>query len=189
MKLLLENWRKYLNEVEDPDSDADDAAELKNMSEEDIRDAYIKDVYDKARKTSGIQTINLQKIEGKSNYVELNNLVVHKEARGSGVATEMMNYLTQKADLLGLGMELQVLPVEYDHRAYEFLFWDEYDSLNPERMDSKQKVAKFFAKYDNLFKQMQKRLSKYYEKFGFVPTGKQTELGAGGTLMIREPRA
>ena len=37
MKLLFENWRKYITEVEDsdpedPDDDSDDAAELRNMA-------------------------------------------------------------------------------------------------------------------------------------------------------------
>jgi len=29
---LFENWRKYINEVDDPDSDADDAAELRDIA-------------------------------------------------------------------------------------------------------------------------------------------------------------
>ena len=32
MKLIFENWRKYINEMDDPDSDSDDAAELRNIA-------------------------------------------------------------------------------------------------------------------------------------------------------------
>ena len=34
MKLLFENWRKYLTEATDPDSDADDAAELRDIADD-----------------------------------------------------------------------------------------------------------------------------------------------------------
>jgi hypothetical protein len=34
MKLLFENWRKYIKEGMDPDSDADDAAELRNIAKD-----------------------------------------------------------------------------------------------------------------------------------------------------------
>ena len=34
MQKLFENWRKFKNEVQDPDSDSDDSAELKNMAPE-----------------------------------------------------------------------------------------------------------------------------------------------------------
>ena len=34
MKLLFEGWRKYLKEGMDPDSDADDAAELRNIAKD-----------------------------------------------------------------------------------------------------------------------------------------------------------
>ena len=34
MQKLFENWRKYINEVDDPDSDADDAAELRDIADD-----------------------------------------------------------------------------------------------------------------------------------------------------------
>ena len=32
MQKLFENWRKYLTEIDDPDTDADDAAELRDIA-------------------------------------------------------------------------------------------------------------------------------------------------------------
>ena len=43
MKLLFENWRNFKNEAQDPDSDSDDSAELKNMAPE-INRAFIEKI-------------------------------------------------------------------------------------------------------------------------------------------------
>ena len=34
MKLIFENWQKFLDENDDPDSDADDAAELRDVADD-----------------------------------------------------------------------------------------------------------------------------------------------------------
>ena len=46
MKLLFENWRKYVNEAGDPDSDADDDAELLDMAGGMTRDMIEKTIED-----------------------------------------------------------------------------------------------------------------------------------------------
>ena len=38
MKLIFENWQKFLDENDDPDSDADDAAELRDVAD-DLEDS------------------------------------------------------------------------------------------------------------------------------------------------------
>ena len=43
MKKLFENWRKFRNEAKDPDSDADDGAELRNIAPE-INKKFIEDM-------------------------------------------------------------------------------------------------------------------------------------------------
>jgi hypothetical protein len=43
MHKLFENWRSYINEAGDPDSDADDATELRNMAPE-INKKFIEDM-------------------------------------------------------------------------------------------------------------------------------------------------
>ena len=43
MQKLFENWRKFRNEAQDPDSDADDGAELRNIAPE-INKKFIEDM-------------------------------------------------------------------------------------------------------------------------------------------------
>ena len=46
MQKLFENWRKYINEVDDPDSDADDAAELRDIADDiESKSEHLGDLY------------------------------------------------------------------------------------------------------------------------------------------------
>ena len=46
MQKLFENWRRYTNEADDPDSDADDAAELRDMAKSLERSTIEKTIED-----------------------------------------------------------------------------------------------------------------------------------------------
>lgn len=125
MKLLLENWRKYLNE--------DETSKFTN---------FFKDIGYEGKRGRGtiyefdegcqVKLILVPTVEG----VEISLIeVLSDECLNKGYASKVMNRVIKSADKYGITMYLQATPIDNKIGEEDLLSWYEKYGFEPEEED------------------------------------------------------